>query len=485
MPLNRRRFCHGAVIGASTVVASQTPNLLSSTTLETASTANATPAEKIGIIGAGIAGLAAAKRLIDHGYSVEILEARDRVGGRIHTDESTFSAPIDLGAAWLHSAKNNPLAKSAKELGIETLECDTDDLLAFDENGDELDEQLVEELFEDLDEILEETHEDRKEADADQSLADGIRQTLSSEYMSRFVGRYSENQLNFAISSRIVQEYAAETDFLSWKWYDRGVDEWGEDRLVKQGMDQFVRNLAKSLTGASANAKPNQAIISLNNPVSKVTYDGNGVTVESATGIHQYTRLIVTLPLGVLKTKAIQWNPYLPLRKRQAIQRLGVGFFEKVIIEFESAFWPKDRQWFGMIGAPLSRTFEIFNTYPQLKKPILVGFLAGLDVSRMQTDQADAALVQRMVQQLKSMFGDELPAIKNTQCTRWSKDRFSMGAYSHMAIGSSEEDVGALIEPIEDRLFFAGEATSETSPATVHGAYQSGIREADRIINLR
>lgn len=495
MTLNRRTFCQGAVVGATTAVAATSSNVLSVSALADVVITEPKAAEKIGIIGAGISGLAAAKRLIESGYAVEILEARNRIGGRIHTDHATFSVPVDLGAAWLHSAKSNVLAQSAEKLGIETLACDTDDLIAFAEDGEQLDEDLVEELFNDLDEILEETHEDRKEADADQSLADGIRQTLSGEYMSRFAGRYTENQLNFAIASHIVQEYASEIDFLSWKWYDRGSDAWGEDRLVVQGMTQFVQDLAAGLSAPQNPTKSNAtegnqetkalaSVISLNDIVTKITYDQNGVNVESSTGKHQYTRLIVTLPLGVLKTKAIQWSPYLPLRKRQAIQRIGVGFFEKVIIEFEEAFWPTDRQWFGMIGVPQSHTFEIFNTYRQLKKPILVGFLAGLDVRRTQTDQSDDALVQRMVQQLKTMFGDELPAIKKSKCTRWSLDRFSMGAYSHMAIGSTEEDVDALIEPIDNRVFFAGEATSEESPSTVHGAYLSGIREAERIVQL-
>ncbi|GAT11754.1 monoamine oxidase [Mycolicibacterium novocastrense] len=185
-------------------------------------------------------------------------------------------------------------------------------------------------------------------------------------------------------------------------------------------------------------------------------------------------RVIVTVPLGVLKADAIAFDPPLPQPKRDAIGRLGFGLLNKVVLAFDQPFWPRTRPMIGLVG-PDQPVSDLVNGLLLSDKPILIGLRSGQAAwSREALPDGDA--VAQVINAL------DAPEPTRSIVTRWGTDPYSLGSYSFIAVGSSPDDMSALGEPVGERLLFAGEATNPEFFGTVHGAYLSGIREADRIL---
>ncbi|MEK9164377.1 MAG: FAD-dependent oxidoreductase, partial [Chloroflexota bacterium] len=159
------------------------------------------------------------------------------------------------------------------------------------------------------------------------------------------------------------------------------------------------------------------------------------------------------------------------------------GVLNKVYLRFAAAFWAEDdTDWIGYIPEKKGEWGEYLNIYHYTGQPILLCFNAGeygLAIEKL----SDGEIVAAAMKTLRQMYGDDIPEPEAWLITRWGSDPFAYGSYSHAAPGATEDDFAALAEPVGDRLFFAGEATSEYS-ATVHGAYLSGVREAGRIAEL-
>jgi len=255
-------------------------------------------------------------------------------------------------------------------------------------------------------------------------------------------------------------------DSLPWFW---DIDAWqssgADNTAFPNGFSQVVSALAQGLD------------IRLNTAVELVTYGSADVAVRTSSGaIYMCDYCICTLPLGVLKSGAVTFNPELPSSKRGAISRLHVGLLNKVILEFPTGteLPPTD-----VVGKPYfehgAATVWV-NISNVTGKPTLVGWLTGPEAAQRE-DWPDEAIVSEAMERWPG-----LPTPVKSTITRWGQDPYAQGSYSSFNLDSVLGDRAELRKPV-GRLLFAGEHTLATGFATVPGAWESGIREAERIIN--
>ncbi|KAJ3092199.1 hypothetical protein HK102_009853 [Quaeritorhiza haematococci] len=220
--------------------------------------------------------------------------------------------------------------------------------------------------------------------------------------------------------------------------------------------------------------------------------------------VFQCDAVVVTIPLGVLKTQSIKFDPPLPRWKSDAISRLGFGWFNKVVLVFPKRFWDPRVDSFGSLAEPPSsqsgnsvnaglyspsayaanrgKFFLFWNLYPTTGLPVLVSFISGDAAVEMERD-TDQNIVSQAMAVLSRIFPDKrpLPRPVETIITRWSRDEFSRGSYSYVANGATGNDYDTLAKTMSNKIFWAGEATCRQYPATVHGAMLSGMRTATAI----
>lgn len=452
-PWNRRRFL-AATLLASAYAPSRRPS---------AALARRNP--RVLVIGAGVSGLGAARELGRQGFEVTVVEGRDRIGGRIWTDRS-LGAPVDMGAGWIEEIDGNPVTELAKEYGAQHALSDDESWALHDVNGSIVSDSSADEIDEATEEIGEELEELAEELSEDISVEEGIRRIVAGEEMSAF----DERALEWIISVVIEGSAAAPASRLSLReGDDEGFD--GEDHLVHGGYDAIAKGLA---TGVD---------VRLSHEVHRIAHDRNGVRVETSQGSFEADYAVVTLPLGVLRAGTVEFSPALPESKRQALQSLDMGLANKVVLSFPRAFWPQSTHYLGYISETRGEFSSFVNLFPFLRRPILVSYLSG-DYALSIEPLSDEETAGRAMRVLRTMYGRSIPEPDAVRITRWGQDRFTMGAYSYVVVGGVARAYDVLAEPISNRLFFAGEGTNRLYPATVHGAFLSGVREANRIAKL-
>ncbi|CAN0042255.1 unnamed protein product, partial [Scytosiphon promiscuus] len=194
--------------------------------------------------------------------------------------------------------------------------------------------------------------------------------------------------------------------------------------------------------------------------------------------------VVVTLPLGVLKARVVDFVPSLPERKAQAISALGYGCLNKVVLEFPKAFWllkMGSRRLLAHVSETPGDFYLFLDLTNMCGRPVLVALIPGEQAHRAERESAGET-AGRCLTVLRRVFPEvTVPAPLHAAASRWGSDKWSRGSYSFVRVGSSSEDMRALGTPVGQNLHFAGEATSMKYPATVHGAWLSGIREAKSI----
>lgn len=421
--------------------------------------------QKVLVIGAGIAGLAAARELQGQGVQVTVLEGRDRIGGRIHTSR-TLGFPVDLGASWIHGITDNPIATLAREWHIPIVPTYFDNIILYNSQGNPISDREFEVSYALYEQIRDRAASIAENSEQDLSIAAALQQVLAAQTLTPQQAQLIE----WFFNSEVVTEFGADLESLS-SWYiDETEDLDGGDYLFPEGYDQIITRLGNNLE------------IQLQQNVTEIRYSGSGVSVMTERETFTADAAIVTLPLGVLQSGTIKFHPELPSNKQAAINRLGMGVLNKVVLKFPEVFWLQEFHALGYLLENNPNFSEFLNWSFYSQKPALIAFVGG-SFAREIEQLSEGEISERVLRVLRRSYGDRIPEPESIMVTRWSQDPFAFGSYSHIAVGGESSDRQILAEPIGDRLFFAGEATSSDYPATVHGAYLSGIREAKRLIN--
>ncbi|TXH67098.1 MAG: FAD-dependent oxidoreductase [Thiothrix sp.] len=415
------------------------------------------------IIGAGMAGLAAARSLNDQGLKVTVIEARERIGGRIHTSRVWPELPMDLGASWIHGQRQNPITELAKAAQAKRISTSYDNAeLYIDARLKQLGVQGTNETA--MEKLVTQALKQAANLATDISLQAAVDRVVNKPLNPAY-----QAQLNFYLNSTYEQEYSGSTKEISAQTVDDNEEFSGADVLFPQGYAQIPHYLAQGLD------------LRLGQIVSSIHYGNTGVTVKTQDQTYQADYAIVTLPLGVLKRKTIQFNPPLPPAKQAAIQGLGMGLLNKAYLRFDKVFWPKDLDWLEYLSPDAGRWVE-WVSFAKIGAPVLLGFHAAERAREVET-WSDQALIADAMQALKAMFGNAIPQPVGAQITRWAQDPFAYGSYSFNAVGSSNQDRQALAKK-SGRLYWAGEATHSAYAGTVHGAYLSGTRAAKSLLKI-
>uniref|UniRef100_A0A3B3TN55 [histone-H3]-N(6),N(6)-dimethyl-L-lysine(4) FAD-dependent demethylase n=1 Tax=Poecilia latipinna TaxID=48699 RepID=A0A3B3TN55_9TELE len=411
--------------------------------------------KKVIVIGAGAAGLAAARQLQNFGTQVVLLEARDRIGGRVW-DDGSLGVTVGRGAQIVNGCVNNPIALMCEQMGIRMHKlgerCDL-----FQEGGRATDPAIDKRMdfhFNAILDVVSDWRNDKSQSQ-DSPLGEKV-QEIKKNFLQESGMQFSdleEKVLQFHLSNL---EFACGStlDQVSARFWDHNeffAQFSGDHTLLTKGYSVLLHKLAEGLD------------IRTNCPV------------------------LVTVPLTLLQKNAIRFNPPLPERKLKAIHSLGAGIIEKIALQFPNRFWDSKIQgadYFGHIPpCPEKRgMFSVFyDLDPQGKQAVLMSIMSGDAVSAVG-DLEDSEVVDECLKVLRELFTDqEVPDPLNYFVTRWSKDVWAQMSYSFVKTGGSGEAYDILAEDVQGKVFFAGEATNRHFPQTVTGAYLSGVREASKM----
>ena len=425
---------------------------------------------KVVVVGAGISGLTAAQALHRAGVDVVVIEGRDRIGGRTHTVE-VEGVPVDLGGSWIHNGGGSPMLGFVGSLGIERMPAVTSAIAlnaaVFDRTTGEYPAtdartalsgamamfafagSKVEELGPGLDVA-------GAMAEVLPDAAPPIRRTLGA-LLAMNEGK-DDDDMSF--------------DFLRAHFFS--TDAMHEDAMPRGGYRGVVESLADGLT------------IHLEAIVERIAQHRDGVAVHTAAGAFEGSHALVTVPLGVLKAGAIGFAPPLPKGHVAAIERMGFGALEKVVIAYDRATWQVE-------GAPTHLTVvdEGGPDWPMILDlsawygvPVVVGFATGAR-GRALAARPEAERIAALHETICALSPDAAPTPVATTSTNWATDPFVLGCYANIALGTAPNDHVADIATLgspHGRVLFAGEHTCELGTSTVDSAWLSGLREASRLL---
>jgi monoamine oxidase len=397
------------------------------------------------VIGAGAAGIAAARRVVAANRKVIVIEALDRVGGRCLTDTATFAVPFDRGARWMHNPDTNTLIKLARDAGLETFPAPLGQRIRIGRRN-------------------------ARAGETEDFLATLVRANRAIDDLARKVDMSCATVL-----PKDLGDWAATVEFML------GAYATGKDLKDLSAMDQVRaqdRNAAVGcrqglgvLIGKLGEGLP----VALATPATRITWSGRDVLVETPAGRISARAAIVTASSNVLAAGSIKFTPELPKRQLDAASKLSLGSTDHIALQLAG----------NPLGLARDETIIEQSSGPRtavLLANVGTSSLCTIDVAggfgRDLSVQGEAAMVAFAVEWLTKLFGSDVAAaVKRTSATRWNAAPYVLGAMSAAAPGG-QGSRRVLTEPVGS-VFLAGEATHETLWGTVDGAWESGERAAD------
>jgi len=407
------------------------------------------------IIGAGSAGLAAAKQLQQLGMTFRVVEGAHRTGGRAYSEEIAPGAWFDLGCSYLHQATRNPFVEIAESLGVPVNRADADifEHIEFHRNAQRLTGTDRDDYVAYYNGCLEAVAQSTARGE-DKAIADLV--DLESPYIIPFAAGMA------ALNTKDIDETSA-ADLASFKDdSDGGIG----DMPIPGGYGNLIRRWGEDVP------------VDLNCKVEKIDWSGKQVSVETVKGTLRAKAVLVTVSTGILASNAILFDPMLPDWKIQSYLDLPTGTENKIALHF-------DKDVFGEEGRGFHVAWNDDGTSG--------GFDANINRNNMAvvfTGGRHAVWLERQGQQaghdfavdrVAEAFGNDIRKhVTNSIVTAWTTEPWTLGSYSCAKPGQAHQR-GELAKPIDDCMFFAGEATHIGSQATCHGAYLSGLRAAQEI----
>jgi monoamine oxidase len=448
------------------------------------------------VIGSGLAGLSAAKHLHQSrpDCSILVLEARNRLGGRTYTlvdksmnhdakqqenvtdksnssptssNSSSGSVWVDMGATWIHGSKKagHPIAKLAHAMGYS---------LIRDSDDDEGYYNLTVGTTVSLENHRKSKTKFRNNLNKAQKYAKSMEKSHGQrisiqnalEVVDPTIGNDASQQ--YLVRLWLEFDFGGTADTISGAHFDDDSEYDGGDYIPSHGYKPIVERLADGLN------------VQLNTQVQTIAYDKERVCLRTNQGVYLANRVICTIPLGVLKSGAVQFQPGLSQSKRTAIDRIGWGLVNKVGLLFHDVFWPTQKTGFGVMGKDPFCHY-IINKYLFCQIPMLEVYMVGKQ-ARGMVDMNDDQVIRTILDEFSIMFGRSKEtlqqSLRQTYIQRWDREEFTRGAYSYTSLETREEDFEAFEYSQLKVVFFAGEHTHAAYRGTAHGAFLSGRRAA-------
>jgi monoamine oxidase len=400
----------------------------------------------VAIIGAGAAGLGAAHALKNSGRSVTVLEARDRVGGRGHTIMAAPGIIFDVGCGWLHSADRNSFVAIAGQFNFDIdktrppwREQSFDAGFPIEARRDFM--RALDAFYDRAEEAAKRGH-DRA---ADTCLEPGNRWNPMIDAISTYVNGRELDQVS------LLDMEAYEDTGINWR--------------VRRGYGALM-----AAYGASCP-------LALNTKVTLIDHSGRRIRLETTQGTVSADKVIVTVPTNLIAEESIRFFPALPA-KLDAARGLPLGLADKVVLALsEPETLPKDG---NLRGATMRTATGAYHLRP-FGQACIEGFFGGRFAQELE-DAGDGAMEAAAIDEISALLGSDFrEKLKPLAASRWAHDPFARGSYSHALPGHAGARA-VLAAPVDNRLFFAGEATSPDFFTTAHGARDSGERAAREVM---
>jgi len=417
---------------------------------------------KVVVVGAGFAGIGASERLLEAGYQVELLEARDRIGGRVAT-KSLGGFPADLGATWLRPY-NNQLLGFAQDQGLIGAPTDFADVSALG-NGQKqkIDVGEAQARFEGslaLPYLKFKTQEflgGDPRSPSLEAIFDGQLEQAGVEgcLFRRMLESAAANELK-AVSGAVFFESGGTSELLA-------------EPTVVGGMSALLDALAQR-------SQPQ-----FGEMVQVISRTADGVRVRTDKRVIDADAVIVTAPVSVLQKGLITFEPELPEGHRRALSHLEMGTFAKLWIRYPAGSWESGSAL--VVDCDSSRIDLVFDFQQTHGLPILLGGAAGPRGAVMES-LSDAEAMQILHEDLQRMFGKKLPPPTDFVMNRWGRDPLAGGCYAAYTPEFRPSDAACLREPIAERILLAGDAYPEQNSGYVDGAWGDGRRAAGLLISV-
>lgn len=426
------------------------------------------------VIGAGIAGLTSARLLANAGRRIAVLEARDRIGGRVLTDRSDGFV-TDRGASWIHGITDSPVYEAVTAFGMPTTEFtvggyqpDSRPIAHYSPAGVRLTGDEAARYVADIHAVDAALTDAIAASAPDASYRDVAEAALAEVADGHDWDDERTQRVREYLEHRSEEQYGAWIEDLAAHGLDDDqVD--GDEVVFPEGYDALASGLAADLD------------VRLSTVVSRVSWSADGVTVETDRGEFTAHDVVITVPVGVLRSDAFTIDPPLPEPVAGALGRLTMNAFEKVFLRFDERFWDDDVYVIRQQGPESAWWHSWYDLTNLHGTPALLTFAAGPAAVATRA-WTDAEVTDSIMAQLRRLYGPDVPDPVTVQRTHWQDDPFARGSYAYMTLGSTTDDHDALATPVGGVLHLAGEATWTDDPATVTAALCSGHRAAERVL---